>query len=643
MSKPSKTEQSVANAASPMPVRPKRRRRLFRLMAVAVGLLPFVGLELALRAFDVGRPTEYLDPYVGFSNLHPQFQFDDDTGNYVTTPSRRMFFNPQEFPAKKPENGFRGFVLGGSTVRGRPYESDSAFAKWVEVELAAGDPQTQYRMVNCGGLSYASYRLTPMVEEVLQYEPDVIVIATGQNEFLEDRTYRDVKERSAARRWIEERLYSLRTVTTVRRWVDTFRDDDENARPELPDRLKARLDDASGYVSYHWDETWRRQVIEHYRLSLKTMVRLCRDAGVPVVLVRLDANLRDCPPFKSEHKPGLSAEQELQWRDLFETATRTENSDLKRALELYRAAEKLDDRHARLSFRIARVLDRLEQYDEARRYYIRAKELDICPLRILEEMADDVKKIAEETDTPLVDAREMFRAQSPQGIPGNNLFMDHVHPTIGGHQQIAHGIVEALRKRNRLPKTFQPCSDSERRAAYRRHFRRLGDSYFGSGIRRVNWLEGWARREKLYMETLPVDIRGRIDYGHRWLDLGDEAGAWKEYWGALKDAPEVSYHLLLDHAARLFRQGRPRTARDILRKLPEGQSDVARRRRAFARLVVALELKDETTVQRVSSAAADAFDHLGGNDPWRVLMPDALQRAGRYTSPPPGRSGGDSN
>ncbi|MFQ5734635.1 MAG: SGNH/GDSL hydrolase family protein, partial [Planctomycetaceae bacterium] len=158
-----------------------------------MGLLPFVALELGLRAFDAGRPTEHLDPFFGFGKLHPQFTRHADTGKYVTTKSRQLFFGRQEFAAVKPRNGFRAFCLGGSTVRGRPYTTETAFAKWMQVELAAGDAATQYEIVNCGGLSYASYRLTPILQEVLNDEPNAIVIATGHNEFLEDRTYHSLK------------------------------------------------------------------------------------------------------------------------------------------------------------------------------------------------------------------------------------------------------------------------------------------------------------------------------------------------------------------------------------------------------------------------------------------------------------------
>ncbi|MCH8830468.1 MAG: hypothetical protein IID45_12905, partial [Planctomycetes bacterium] len=206
-------ETTSKKTAAPGKRRGLRRRIAFRCAAFAIGLMPFVLLEISLRAFDVGRPTEYADPFFGFSKLHPQFEQDEDRGVYVTTRSRLALFGKQEFAVKKPKNGFRVFCLGGSTVRGRPYTTETAFSRWMQIELSAGDRSKKIEVVNCGGLSYASYRLVPLLEEVLKYSPDAIVIACGHNEFLEDRTYKAIKSQSAARRWLSERLYSLRTVT----------------------------------------------------------------------------------------------------------------------------------------------------------------------------------------------------------------------------------------------------------------------------------------------------------------------------------------------------------------------------------------------------------------------------------------------
>ncbi|MFQ5731837.1 MAG: tetratricopeptide repeat protein [Planctomycetaceae bacterium] len=452
-------------------------------------------------------------------------------------------------------------------------------------------------------------------------------VGQSGNEFLEDRTYREIKERSAVRRWMEDRLHSLRTVTVARElWVSAMGDAD--GRTALPDELKTRLENRSGYASYHRDERWRKDIVAHYNRSLRTMIAMCREADVPVVLVRLGANLRDCPPFKSEHKAGLSAKQEQLWQQHFDRATAEEPNDLRNAIALYRRAEAIDGEHALLCYRLARCFDRLGEYGDARRYYLRAKDRDVCPLRILDEMADCVATIAEETGTRLIDAKSLFESQSPQQIPGSNFYVDHVHPTIGAQQQIAQGIVKAVHESGRLPKTFSPCSATQRRAAYRRHFRRLGDTFIGGARERVRWVEDWAQRGRFLKETLPIDRRSRLDYGHRWFELGDESKAWIEYGALLKNSPGTAAKLL-DRALQLVREGRASSARQLLDKLRTQTAAEYEPRITLARVVVALEREDKATVVILLQTSAPDLGELSADDPWLKFMPDALERAKR--------------
>src|SRR5690606_27327237 len=160
---------------------PRRRRRLFIAGAALCGLLPLLGLEAGLRLAGVGDEITYQDPLVGFSRVSPLCERDDDAGVYRTARSHQAAFEEQQVSIQQPASGIRIFCLGGSTVRGRPYTTESAFARWLQIELAARDPDHNYEVVNCGGLSYASYRLSRILEEVLAYEPDLIIVATGHN------------------------------------------------------------------------------------------------------------------------------------------------------------------------------------------------------------------------------------------------------------------------------------------------------------------------------------------------------------------------------------------------------------------------------------------------------------------------------
>ena len=186
--------ESSQQATSPA-ARPSAARRsfwkgvLFRVAAVLLGLLPLLGCEITLRMLGLGKPTDFNDPFVGFSDIHPLFVLNDDIGRYEIPKSRQTHFQPESFAADKPADEFRVFVLGGSTVQGRPWSIETSFTTWLELNLNAADPSRKYEVVNCGGVSYASYRLVPILQEVLhsdpggglRYQPDLIVFCEGQD------------------------------------------------------------------------------------------------------------------------------------------------------------------------------------------------------------------------------------------------------------------------------------------------------------------------------------------------------------------------------------------------------------------------------------------------------------------------------
>jgi tetratricopeptide (TPR) repeat protein len=477
------------------------------------------------------------------------------------------------------------------------------------------------------------------LSEVLQYEPDLIVIATGHNEFLEDRTYGSVKNRSALSSWALERFHSLRTVTLARRLLrgPEAEGDVGDDRSLLDPEVNARLDSASGYGSYHRDDEWQRAVIEHYGQSVRAMVQTCREARVPLVLVNLGENVRDCPPFKSEHKPGLSATSLQRWRQIFDEATQLEAADPKGALEEYRKAESIDDEHALLVYRMARCFDRLGKTEQARRYYARAKDLDVCPLRMLDEMHERLKRIAGETDTRLLDAQRLLVELSPNGLPGNNCFMDHVHPTIGAHQQIARALADKLEQTS-LVAGAGDWNDSRRRLALRRHFRRLGPAYLANGRRRVGWLEDWACRHRLDQEALPRDTRGHLHLGQKRLDYGEHDAAWEQFRAAMQKDPGVTADVL-DHALDLFKQGRGNLAEEVLLRLHfESEAAGLRPKIELACLLLALDagrsLEAEALYRRYRDAVEQAAE---SSTDWLVFMPEALDQVRAKTAKAPAR------
>ncbi|MCH7990525.1 MAG: hypothetical protein IID46_15395, partial [Planctomycetes bacterium] len=597
-----------------------------------IGVLPFVLLEVSLRCLDIGNPSGDIDSRAGFNSSQTVFEHDEDAHVYKRVRSLGEFFGPQEFSDEKPANGFRVFCLGGSTVRGRPYQTETAFPQWIQIELAARDAERSYEVINCGGVSYASYRLVSVLREVLQYKPDMIVLATGHNEFLEDRTYQSLKGRSAFRIWIENRFDSLHTMKLAKNLLTSYSSSsgkrtNYRENTELSEKVVPRLDSESGYASYHRDDLWQQQVLEQFDDSLRTMVDLCDAADVPLILVNLGSNLRDCPPFKSEHKPGLSPAAESNWQTWFDRASNSEANDLQQALKQYQQAERIDSEYALLSYRIARCLDRLGRQNEAKEYFLRAKDLDICPLRMLEKTHTIIKSIAKETKTPLVDVRSLLEALSSHGIPGNQWYLDHVHPTIGGHQQIATALVKQMQQSGLVSLQYD-WPAQQRRTTYRLHLDQLGTRYLADGQRRIVWLENWSRRHRLSDETLPNDANGYLRAGFRKLDFGNEHGAGSEYQFGIEEDPAVAKQLL-DHAARLVQQGRPNTVQRLLEWLvPLTADSQLQTEMHLALLILAIETEQLAKAADIYRKHRTEFDNaVFSESKWLSLMPDVLKRA----------------
>ncbi len=469
--------------------RPRRWGRAlgFRVAAVLLAVAPFALAEAVFVILDWGRPSSGEDPFVGFSSIHPLFVPDADGPRYEIARSRQAFFQPESFGAVKAVDEYRIFCLGGSTVQGRPFGIETSFTTWLEINLRAADPSRTWRVVNCGGISYASYRLVPILQEVLGYGPDLVILYTGHNEFLEDREYGHIRDIPPFVSRPCELLMETRTYNLLR---ETFGRSPADERPVLGPEADAMLDYKGGLEKYHRDETRRRGVIEHFGYNLRRMVGMCREAGVAVLLVNPVSSLRNCPPFKSEHRDGLTAEQLRRWESLRREAGRQLGTNPFRAVDLLRRASAIDDQHADLHYLLGRCYDAMGRPEQARRAYIRAKELDVCPLRMLEPMHRIVLDAARRSRAPLLDARKLIERRSRDGIPGGYLLLDHVHPSIPGHRLIADALTEELIGRG----IVHPAAGWKRRRyeRARRHLASLDDFYFARGQERLEAVRKWA-------------------------------------------------------------------------------------------------------------------------------------------------------
>ena len=413
-------------------------------------LLILLALEGGARLWSAPE-ADSEDPFLGFTGQRPLFEPDPvapDT--LITARGKRRWFNAERFPREKGPTTTRIFCLGGSTVYGHPYDAAVAFPRGLGVILDHAEPSRRHEVLNCGGISYASYRLTHIAEEVARYDPDAIVVLTGHNEFLERRSYPDLVDGRSGVLRIRRVLAGSRLYTLLRNRVVSMRDlagNGKGERDRLGPEVVAALDRSAGLDLYHRDEHFREGALIHFDHNLRSLVEMARTAGARIVLVTPASNLADFSPFKSEHGEGLSAEEvaacEVAVAGARESLDRGKTSAAMEALE---AVDDLDC--AELQYARGRALRAEGRFDDADEAFFAAREADVAPLRAPAAFVDAVRRVAAELEVPLVDPvaalADSARRSAKLSSPGERYFLDHVHPRAEIHRMIAEGAAAAL-------------------------------------------------------------------------------------------------------------------------------------------------------------------------------------------------------
>jgi tetratricopeptide (TPR) repeat protein len=429
------------------------------LSLVAIAL--FFGFLEGVLAIVGVRPTLLdKDPFVGFVANVPLFvpEIDRDGRQILTTAANKLSnFNHQQFYKKKPAGAYRIFCLGGSTTYGRPYNDTTSFAGWLRELLPRADPSRRWEVINGGGVSYASYRVARLMKELALYEPDLFIIYSGHNEFLEQRSYGALRDAPGVVKSTAALLARTRTWTAMSLLMRRM-NISSSPKPDQRFRLTREVDtqlEKYGPDIYERDDNLRDKILMHYRLSLERMVDIAESVNANVIFVTPASNLKDFSPFKSQHTDGLGESDRLRVENLLANGMELmRESRWSEALEVLDEGVVVDPRFAELHYRRAKALFSLGQHEEAKAAFRRARDEDVCPLRILSPMQETVAEVSRETGLPLVDfvglLEQRLSAEQGHRILGEEYFLDHVHPTIEVNRMLALWLIEAMSERGIL-------------------------------------------------------------------------------------------------------------------------------------------------------------------------------------------------
>ena len=418
------------------------RRRAFTAAALLVPVLFFVLLEAGLRV-------------VGYGDAYPLFVEVEGAPGYLM-PSRdvaRRYFantasvptpNPDVFPAEKAEGTVRIVAQGGSSAAGYPFYRGASFPQILGTRLRLAYPDREIEVVNTAMAAVNSYTLLDLVDEVIEAEPDAVVLYAGHNEFYgalgAASTESLGRSPGVVRAYLGLRRF--RTVQLVRDLVGRLAalgGEDRAAGAPPSSTLMARM---IGEQEVPYGGETYRAGLRQWTQNLDRLLAAYEEAGIPVYVSTLASNEHDQRPFVTAL--GAGTDSTAWFRAAQAGIDAYEGGDPAAALPLLEEAARLDSLAADPFFALGHVYEALERPDDARRAFGRARDLDALRFRAPEAFNDVIRRAAEAHGARLVEGEAAFRAASPAGVVGRRLMLEHLHPNLDGYAVLADAFFDAL-------------------------------------------------------------------------------------------------------------------------------------------------------------------------------------------------------
>lgn len=413
---------------------------LFRLAALILAPLGFVLLvEVGLRAGGYGFPSA--------ATISCEVEGVACRGDNVKF-GWRFFprniaqeFDPFVFPTVKPPNTCRIFVLGESAAQGTP-DCAYGFGRILKALLDHAHPGMNFEVITAAMPAINSHVVVEVTRDLARYQPDLFVVYMGNNEVIGPYGPGTVFSPLSSSLPLIRAGIRLKATRTGQLLADIASGLGANGRsPKVWRGMEMFLGRRVAAGDPRLETVYR-----HLRRNLEDIRRLATGSGAAVLFCTLGCNLRDCPPFASLHRADLGKDD--KWTGLYEMGTRLEAAgDYSLAIERYIAAAQVDDQYADLQFRLGRCHWQSGDFEKARDRFLLARDLDALrfrPDRHVNEIIRDVASAAGDQRVGFVDAEEAFRADSPSGVTGRELFHEHVHMTFHGDYLLAKSVCEKM-------------------------------------------------------------------------------------------------------------------------------------------------------------------------------------------------------
>ena len=391
--------------ADPPPKASSEKRTVW--LKVVSLLLPFLILlllETALRVFHYGYNTGLFMEYPRDSQyfvLNP-----NASKRYFTDPAMAPTGNSEPFKKIKAPNTCRIFVLGESTTIGYPYFHNGSFHRWLQYRLARTFPGRSFEIINLSVTAVNSYTVLGFAKELVDYQPDAVLIYSGHNEYYGTlgvaSTSRLSGNRTLIRLMLSLRRLRLTQLLTngYRKVIGLFRNAGNYSGETLMQLMVADSHIPYGSAVY-------QRGLDQFQANMDETLRLFSDRHIPVYLSNLVSNEKDLKPFVSVEPENNAASQYSLGRLAYERGDSV----------------------------------------QARAYFTKAIDLDGLRFRAPATINEIITRLCSKyPDAHLVDAHAEFADWSAGHLIGNELLLEHVHPNLTGYALLSDAFYQELKR-----------------------------------------------------------------------------------------------------------------------------------------------------------------------------------------------------
>ena len=373
-------------------------------------LIPFFAiflLEISLSYFNYGlkyNQWERVDNQKMLLNNEIAFRYFYQTES-IPYPSQDLF------DIKKKPGAIRVFVLGGSSAAGYPFSPNGSLSKYVRKRLELVYPYKQIEVINCAMTAINSYAILDMLPGILEQEPDIILIYAGHNEYYGALGAGSLETLGNSRDLVNFMLSinHYKTIQLIRNGIQAvvqlFSSSEKRTGTLMSRMAKEQTIELNS-------ETYNTG-LSQFEGNLRDILNLAKQQNVNVILSDLTSNLKDQKPFISIDIPPSQS--------------------------------------ANLAFEKANDVLEFGHPEEALHFFYEAKDLDGLRFRAPTKINSIIYDLANEFDYPVIKTDSVFNSLSPDGIVGNNLMTDHLHPTLEGYQIIGKLFFNKMLEQNYLP------------------------------------------------------------------------------------------------------------------------------------------------------------------------------------------------